>query len=105
QNYSDSTQTELGELSGLDDFRTESDYVRARMAEIYQYWIRVADFDGFRVDTVKHVEMGFWQGWCPAIHAFATADGKPDFFMFGEVYDGSEAKCGSYTGTKAGGPF
>jgi len=25
--------------------------------------------------------------------------------MFGEVYDGSDAKCGSYTGTRAGGPF
>src|ERR1039457_2196996 len=34
--------------------------------------------DGFRIDTVKHVEMGFWQTWCPAIHAFAAAHGKPD---------------------------
>ena len=25
--------------------------------------------------------------------------------MFGEVYDGSESKCGSYTGTEGGGPF
>ena len=31
--------------------------------------------------------------------------GKPNFFMFGEVYDGSDAKCGSYTGTQGGGPF
>jgi glycosidase len=105
QNYNDSTQAELGELSGLDDFRTESEYVRARMAEVYQYWMRAAEFDGFRVDTVKHVEMGFWQSWCPSVRAFAAANGKPDFFMFGEVYDGSEKKCGSYTGTKAGGPF
>jgi hypothetical protein len=39
------------------------------------------------------------------VHAFAAAQGKPGFFMFGEVYDGSDRKCGSYTGTKAGGPF
>lgn len=105
EDYHDARQVELGELSGLDDFRTESDYVRSRMAEIYQFWIQQADFDGFRIDTVKHVEMGFWQTWCPAIRAFAAARGKTNFFMFGEVYDGSEAKCGSYTGFKSGGAF
>ncbi len=105
QNYNNDTQTVLGELSGLDDFKTETDYVRARMTEIYQYWIGQAGFDGFRVDTVKHVDMGFWQAWCPAIHAWAATNGKPNFFMFGEIYDGSDAKCGSYTGTQGGGPF
>ena len=105
QDYKDATQVELGELSGLDDFRTESDYVRERMIEIYEYWIKEAGIDGFRIDTVKHVEMGFWQRWCPAVRAFAAGQGKPDFFMFGEVYDGSDRLCGSYTGTKAGGPF
>jgi len=25
--------------------------------------------------------------------------------MFGEIYDASESLCGSYTGTKSGGPF
>jgi hypothetical protein len=105
RDFRDATQVELGELSGLDDFRTESNYVRERMIEIYEYWIREAGFDGFRIDTVKHVEMGFWQKWCPPVRACAAALGKPDFFMFGEVYDGSDRKCGSYTGTKAGGPF
>jgi alpha-amylase len=105
RDYKDATQVELGELSGLDDFKTESDYVRQRMIEIYEYWIREAGFDGFRIDTVKHVEMGFWQRWCPPVRACAAAQGKPGFFMFGEVYDGSDSKCGSYTGTKASGPF
>jgi glycosidase len=105
RNYKDATQVELGELSRLDDFRTETPYIRAQMIKIYEYWIEQAGFDGFRVDTVKHVEMGFWQTWCPAIHAFAAAHGKPGFFMFGEVEDGSETKCGSYTGTVGGGPF
>ena len=49
--------------------------------------------------------MGFWQNWCPLIHAYAASNGKPNFFMFGEVYDGSDAKCGSYTGTESGGAF
>jgi glycosidase len=103
--YNDTTQVELGELSGLDDFRTETPYVRTQMTKIYEYWIEQAGFDGFRIDTVKHVEMGFWQEWCPAIHAFAAAHGKPDFFMFGEVLSHSDAKCGIYTGTMGGGPF
>ena len=104
-NYSDNTQVTLGELSGLDDFRTESTYVRTQMANIYQYWIGQASLDGFRIDTVKHVDMGFWQSWCPSVHAYAATNGSPNFFMFGECYDGSEAKCGSYTGTTGGGAF
>ena len=103
--YNTAQHVELGELSGLDDFRTESAYVRSNMVEIYKYWIGQAGFDGFRIDTVKHVEMGFWQNWCPLVHAYAASIGKPNFFMFGEVYDGSDAKCGSYTGTQSGGAF
>ena len=105
QDYDDQTQLELGELDGLDDFRTETPYVRTQMIKIYEYWIQEAGFDAFRIDTVKHVEMGFWREWCPAIHAFAAAHGKPDFFMFGEVPHPSDAKVGSYTGMMGGGPF
>jgi glycosidase len=98
-------QVMLGELSGLDDFRTESPYVREEMARVYEYWIEAAGFDGFRIDTVKHVEPGFWQEWCPAVRTFAAGQGKPNFFMFGEVLDGSDKLCGSFTGTKGGGAF
>ena len=103
-NYDNPQPVELGELSGLDDFRTESDYVRSNMVAIYNYWI-AQGFDGFRVDTVKHVEMGFWQTWSPLVHAYAATQGKSNFFMFGEVYDGSDSKCGSYTGVQGGGAF
>ena len=105
RDYKDPVQLELGALSGLDDFRTESPFVRSEMTKIYERWIEEAGFDGFRIDTVKHVEMGFWQEWCPAIHAFAAAHGKPDFFMFGEVLANSDAICSSYVGAKNGGPF
>ena len=105
QNLNDMIQVTLGELSGLDDFRTESPYVRSNMTAIYDFWIQQAGFDGFRIDTVKHVEMGFWQVWCPAVHAFAAQHGHPNFFMFGEVYDSNENLCGSFTGTKAGGNY
>lgn len=105
QNYNDTNQVQLGELDGLDDFRTESAYFRTNMAAIYEYWIQQAGFDGFRIDTVKHVDMGFWRSWCPAVHAFAATNGLPNFSMFGEVFDANEALCGSFTGTQSGGPY
>ncbi len=103
-NYSDPEQV-LGELSGLDDLRTETTHVRTNMAKIYKHWIQVADFDGFRIDTVKHVDIGFWQYFNEEIRQFAATLGKTNFFQFGEVFDGGDAKCGYYTGTKAGGAF
>ena len=42
--------------------------------------------DGFRIDTVKHVNIEFWQDWCAAIVQHARETGKHHFFMFGEVY-------------------
>ena len=71
------------------------------MAEIFSHWINEAGFDAFRIDTVKHVEMDFWDQWCPRIRSAAAAADKPNFFQFGEVYDGADAKCGSYTGTRS----
>ena len=62
-------------------------------------------FDAYRIDTVKHVEMGFWDDWSPAMRAVAQAADKPNFFQFGEVFDGSDSKCGSYTGTKTSGIY
>jgi len=105
-NFNDATQVMVGQLSGLNDFKTETPYVQTQMAAIYEYWIAQAGFDGFRIDTVKHVDMGFWQSWCPAVHAFAATNSSlSNFFMFGEIEDGSESKVGSYTGTQNGGPF
>ena len=105
QNFNDGTQAVLGWLSGLNDFRTETPYVRSNMAAIYEYWIQQIGFDGFRVDTALEVDMGCWQSFCPAIHAYAAANGSSNFFIFGEAFNGSEALVGSYTGTQGGGPF
>ena len=105
QNWSDATQVELGELLSLDDFKTETSFLRQKMKEIWTYWINTAGFDAYRLDTVKHVEMGFWDFWSPEMRKAAEAADKPNFFQFGEVFDGSDSKCGSYTGTKAGGNY
>jgi glycosidase len=111
-NYNDPTQTVLGWLSGLNDFRTETPYVRSNMAAIYQYWINQIGFDGYRVDTALEVDIGCWQSFCPAIHSFAATNisygatsGNTNFFMFCEAFNGSETTVGSYTGSEGGGPF
>ncbi len=103
-NWTDPEQV-VGELFGLDDLKTEDATVRNQLATIYGDWITRFDFDGFRIDTVKHVEMGFWQAWPAAIRTRAAARGKTNFLLFGEVYDGNEVNCGRFTGTKAGGAF
>ena len=105
-NFNDPTQTVLGWLDGLNDFRTETPFVRTNMAAIYEYWIKQIGFDAFRVDTGLEVDQGCWQSFCPAIHSYAANTvGHTNFFMFVEAFNGSDSVVGPYTGTKDGGPF
>ncbi|GAP45273.1 pullulanase [Streptomyces azureus] len=75
-----------GDFSGLDDLWTERPEVVRGMERIYQRWVRDFGIDGFRIDTVKHVNMEFWTQWATALDAYAARQGRDDFFMFGEVY-------------------
>jgi YD repeat-containing protein len=85
-----------GDFIGLDDLFTERPEVVDGMGEIYKEWV---DFgiDGFRIDTVKHVNLEFWQKFVPDILAEAKAVRNDDFFAFGEVYDGNPAVMSEYT--------
>jgi glycosidase len=56
----------------------------------YQYLIAKFDFDGFRMDTVKHVEPDAVEIFCNAIREFAQTLGKRNFFTIGEIYDSEE---------------
>ena len=102
--YNTPQHYQLGELSGLDDFRTESPYVRSNMAAIYNTGFSRPASTASALTPSSTLKIGFWQYWCPPVHTFAaTNSAKPNFFMFGEVYDSSESLCGSYTGTESGG--
>jgi glycosidase len=85
-----------GDFSGLDDLFTERPEVVKGMGDIYKKWV---DFgiDGFRIDTVKHVNIEFWQKFVPDILAEAKAVKNDDFFAFGEVYDGNPAVMSQFT--------
>jgi glycosidase len=56
----------------------------------YQYLIARFDLDGFRIDTVKHVEPRAVELFGNAIREFAQTLGKRNFFTIGEIYDNEE---------------
>ncbi|MEE1928617.1 pullulanase-type alpha-1,6-glucosidase [Streptomyces sp. TRM 70351] len=85
-----------GDFSGLDDLWTERPEVVTGMERIYQRWVRDFGIDGFRIDTVKHVNMEFWTQWATALDAYAARRGNDDFFMFGEVYSADPAQTSPY---------
>ncbi|WP_424215878.1 pullulanase-type alpha-1,6-glucosidase (plasmid) [Streptomyces sp. BI20] len=99
-NRGDSTfageSSDRGDFSGLDDLWTERPEVVEGMKRIYEKWVEEFDVDGFRVDTVKHVNTEFWTQWATALDAFAARRGREDFFMFGEVYSADPAVTAPY---------
>ena len=103
---------------GLKDLATERARRAARRSTaVFAKWIQAADFDGFRIDTLKHVEHEFWQYFAPAFASMRRQDParrsapagqaerdraaatvpKQKFFMFGESFDGDDDLNGSYT--------
>ncbi|MFM9591286.1 pullulanase-type alpha-1,6-glucosidase [Streptomyces scabiei] len=85
-----------GDFVGLDDLWTERPEVVSGMEKIYERWVRDFRIDGFRIDTVKHVNMEFWTQWATALDAYAAKQGRDDFFMFGEVYSADTAVTSPY---------
>src|SRR5688572_13564645 len=71
-----------GDFFGLDDLWTERPEVVRGMTKIYADWAARTGVDGFRIDTVKHVNMEFWPQFVRGVEARA----RRDFFMFGEVF-------------------
>jgi glycosidase len=68
------------------------------MTDIHKTWAEFG-IDGYRIDTVKHVNMEFWQRFAPAVQQHAATHGKPNFFMFGEVFEADPAVMSRYTTT------
>lgn len=85
-----------GDFSGLDDLWTERPEVVSGMEKIYEKWVRDFGIDGFRIDTVKHVNMEFWTQWATALDAYAARHGRKNFFMFGEVYSADTSITSPY---------
>jgi len=76
---------EQGDVFGLDDLFTEKPAVVNGLVQIYADWIERGKLDGFRVDTARHLNAGFWRLWDPKMVAAARSVGVKDFQIFGEV--------------------
>ncbi len=109
-------QETLGDFpGGLKDLNTENPDTREALIRVFEYWMDVGDFDGYRIDTLKHIDRpeldlnvrGFWGDFATRMRAHAKSIGKQNFFMFGEAFDGNDALIGAYTmpGEDAEGPF
>ncbi len=77
---------EQGDFSGLDDLYTEKPEVVDGLAEVFGSWITRFKFDGFRIDTARHVDRDFYARWVPQILDAAKSAGIDDFEIFGETW-------------------
>ena len=71
-------------LSGLPDLKTELPEVREYLFAAHLGLAQRTGLDGFRLDTVKHVEHDFWQEH----RRRASSLLGQDFFLLGEVWGG-----------------
>ncbi|MFF3983462.1 pullulanase-type alpha-1,6-glucosidase [Streptomyces sp. NPDC001797] len=85
-----------GDFSGLDDLWTERPEVVSGMEKIYERWVKDFAIDGFRIDTVKNVNMEFWTQWATALDTYAARHGRKNFFMFGETYSSDTSVTSPY---------
>ncbi len=71
-------------VAGLPDWKTERPEVADYLLNAQIGWAEKSGLDGFRLDTVKHIDHPFWQE-----HRKRTrARLGPDFFLIGEVWGG-----------------
>jgi alpha-amylase len=91
-NFDDETQARYGDFpGGLKDLATEVTEVRQALTEAYLHWVEEANFDGLRLDTIKHVEHEFWKAFSPEVRERMRQKNKTKFILFGEALDGRDA--------------
>lgn len=82
---------------GLKDVNTRRCDVKQAYVDVYARIIEQTNADGFRIDTIKHVEYEFWRYFTQRMRARLAQQGKTNFFMFGEAFDGRDDLVGSFT--------
>jgi glycosidase len=79
-----------GDFFSLKDLNTDNPKTLDTLIRIYKYWIAATDIDGYRIDTVKHVDPSAMATFCNAMHEYATSIGKKNFLIFGEIAGGDD---------------
>ena len=78
---------QIGDFYSLDDLATEKAEVYQGWIDVYGAWIKKYGFEGFRVDTARHVDNDFFKNWSPGINSAAKDAGIDNFTIYGEVWD------------------
>mgnify|MGYP005841535483 CR=1 FL=1 len=84
-----------GDFFELKDFDHSRGDTLDALIRVYMYWIALSDCDGFRIDTVKHIERSASRRFCSAIREYCEVIGKENFLLLGEV-TGGEYMAASY---------
>ncbi len=87
-----------GDFFSLKDIRLGEGSVEAyrpspalmQLCDVFKFWIAFADIDGFRVDTVKHMDDGASRLFTSVIHEFAEDIGKENFYLIAEITGGRQ---------------
>ncbi len=80
--WGNKAQVENAELCGLADFNESHIGYRTYIKDAMKLWLDKG-VDAFRVDTVKHMPLWFWQEFVSDMVFH-----RPDLFIFGEWYQG-----------------
>ncbi|MEW5756413.1 MAG: alpha-amylase family glycosyl hydrolase [Pseudomonadota bacterium] len=100
RSWDDDAEAMNGDFFSLKELDINQHRVLDTMIKAYKHWISLADIDGFRVDTVKHMEHSAVAIFCNAIREYAQRVGKHNFFLFGEIVD-DDATIQRYLGRNA----
>lgn len=74
----------------LKDFALDVQPTLTFLIDCYKYWIAVSNIDGYRVDTVKHMELESARNFSGAIREFAETLGKRNFLLISEIAGGED---------------
>jgi glycosidase len=72
----------------VDDYRPSA--ALEALTRAYCWWLGYADLDGFRVDTVKHMDLGATRYFASVVHEYAQSIGKDRFLLVGEIAEPRE---------------
>jgi glycosidase len=94
-NYPEYVEGDFFDLKDIHTGEGSTDFYQpskalVNLCEAYKFWIAYADIDGFRVDTVKHVDLGATRLFAEIIHEFAQLIGKENFYLIGEITGGRQ---------------
>jgi glycosidase len=88
KDWNDPKQVLNGDVMGLPDLAQEKPEVDRYLTDTSLKWADESNADGFRLDAVRHVPLGFWARFNERMREHRAGEGRR-FFLLGEMLDGS----------------